>query len=229
MPPQMHPCTAMTAWAADTGTASAAPHVKLGHPSEFKLTPPLLLSTQPFKIHFCFLTQPTGGPWESCTKQTEPTRGEMQINLQKWPFRWHHKDCHSPFGIFGWEWSVSGQFHNASASAAKQAWKMASLSYLQLLFIVSHQVFFQVIFSLDYFSKLFYCMTPQILRQANPYKSSKFSECLKNASNNEIKIVLCKTPKRYHLEDYAFQNRIGLLDCSFSEPTKFTQDNEISK
>lgn len=90
--------------------------------------------------------------------------------------------------------------------------------------------FFQkVIFSLDYFSKLFYCMTPQILRQTNPYKSSKFSECLKNASNNEIKIVLCKTPKRYHLEDYAFQNRIGLLDCSFSEPTKFTQDNEISK
>lgn len=147
MPPQMHPCTAMTAWAADTSTASAAPHVKLGHPSEFKLTPPLLLSTQPFKIHFCFLTQPTGGPWESCTKQTEATRGEMQINLQKWPFRWHHKDCHSPFGIFGWEWSVSGQLHNASASAAKQAWKMASLSYLQLLFIVSHQVFFRRLFS----------------------------------------------------------------------------------
>lgn len=107
--------------------------------------------------------------------------------------------------------------------------KWPALLTFSYYLIVSCQVFFQVIFSLDYFSKLFYCMTPQILRQTNPYKSSKFSECLKNASNNEIKIVLCKIPKRYHLEDYAFQNRIGLLDCSFSEPTKLTQDNEISK
>lgn len=64
-------------WAAHISTASAAPHVELGQWSEFKLTPSLLLSTQPFKIHLCFLTQLTDGLWESCTNQTERTRGEV--------------------------------------------------------------------------------------------------------------------------------------------------------
>lgn len=144
MLPQMLPCTALTTWAAHISTTSVAPHVKLGQRSEFKLTH--LFSFLHRLLGFImFLDLAHKWPWESYTNQTHKGRNASQ----KWPFRWYQSAVNEDtteiatvfLAFMDGNHHCQGSYIMLLFQKQSRLTKITSLTYLQLLFIVSCQVF----------------------------------------------------------------------------------------
>lgn len=141
-------------------------NVKLENWSKFKLTPPFFLFIQSFLINL-FLDPVHRWPQKELHQPNWTQKGRSAS--QRWPFRGHQE-------ALGEDTTKTA---TAISALLMDANDHCGGSYTVLLFqqqsrleklptlltfsysLPSHATFFQkVIFSLDYFSKLFHCMTP---------------------------------------------------------------------